>query len=157
MEEKMGRYFRSAKMRVIAAVALLALTIGAVGVRSAARSRQSQDAAAPVATTPADLLSGFRHVEVASVSDAEEQLLGEKMYMSHRMRPLFPARFAGFALTVELKHQEGSKGAEALAGMLAAIDGGSPDSVYVMVVEDGSDIAGMGGEMGPTMAGRGLA
>jgi len=44
-----------------------------------------------------------------------------------------------------------------LNGMLAAIDEGSTDSVYVMVVEDGEDIAGMGGLMGTAMSARGYA
>ena len=38
--------------------------------------------------------------------------------------------------------------------MLAAIDQGAPNSVYVMVVEDGADIAGMGGLMGTAMQAR---
>jgi len=39
--------------------------------------------------------------------------------------------------------------------MLEAIDQGSTDAVYVMVVEDGEDIAGMGGLMGTAMSVRG--
>ena len=101
------------------------------------------------------LLDGFRHVEVASVSDATEQILGRKMYMSHRMQSIFPAKFAGYAVTVLLKKDEGNKDPNALAGMMAAIDGGEKDSVYVMTVEDGADIAGMGGLMGTTMYSRG--
>jgi len=99
------------------------------------------------------LLEGYRHVEVASVSDALEQLSGRKMYMSHRMRPIFKTRFAGFALTVLLK-KEANEDPNALNGMLAAIDQGTKDSVYVMVVEDGNDIAGMGGLMGTAMSAR---
>ena len=38
--------------------------------------------------------------------------------------------------------------ADALTGMLKAIDSGGPGSVYVMQVEDGADIAGMGGLIG---------
>ena len=41
--------------------------------------------------------------------------------------------------------------------MLAAIDQGTANSVYVMVVEDGIDIAGMGGLMGTAMSARGYA
>jgi regulator of RNase E activity RraA len=41
--------------------------------------------------------------------------------------------------------------------MLAAIDEGAPNSVYVMAVEDGADIAGMGGLMGTAMAARGYS
>ena len=105
------------------------------------------------ATDSAGLLEGYRHVEVASVSDAIEQLSGRKMYMSHRMRPIFNTRFAGFALTVLLK-KEANEDPNALNGMLAAIDQGTKDSVYVMVVEDGNDIAGMGGLMGTAMSAR---
>jgi regulator of RNase E activity RraA len=100
-----------------------------------------------------DLLSGFRHVEVASVSDAIEQIMGKRMYMSHRMRPLFPSRFAGYALTVKLKKQE-NHDPQSLNGMISAIDQGKENSVYVMVVEDGADIAGIGGLMGTAMAAR---
>src|SRR5258708_37822762 len=98
-------------------------------------------------------MEGFRHVEVASVSDALEQISGRRMYMSHRMRPIFPTKFAGFALTVLLK-KESSHDPDALKGMLAAIDQGIANSVYVMVVEDGDDIAGMGGLMGTAMSSR---
>jgi regulator of RNase E activity RraA len=101
----------------------------------------------------ASLVDGFRHVEVASVSDALEQMTGHKMYMSHRMRPIFPSKFAGFAVTVLLK-KETNHDPDALHGMLAAIDQGAPNSVYVMVVEDGADIAGMGGLMGTAMSSR---
>jgi regulator of RNase E activity RraA len=110
-------------------------------------------AQAPLADTPEALLEGFRHVEVASVSDAIEQLTGHKMYMTHNMRPIFTTKFAGFAVTVLLK-KEANEDPGALTGMLAAIDNGTKDSVYVMKVEDGSDIAGMGGLMGTAMYSR---
>jgi regulator of RNase E activity RraA len=108
---------------------------------------------APPVDSAAALLEGFRHVEVASVSDAIEQLTGRKMYMSHRMRPIFATKFAGFAVTVVLK-KEANDDPNALTGMLVAIDQGTKDSVYVMVVEDGVDIAGMGGLMGTAMYSR---
>jgi regulator of RNase E activity RraA len=104
-------------------------------------------------TGDAALLDGYRHVEVASVSDAMEKLTGQRMYLSHRLRPVFPSKFAGFALTVKLKKEE-NHDPDALQGMLAAIDQGGPGSVYVMVVEDGADIAGMGGLMGTAMQAR---
>jgi regulator of RNase E activity RraA len=103
------------------------------------------------------VLDGFRHVEVASVSDAIEQMLGKRMYMSHRMQPLFPAKFAGYAVTVLLKKAEDNRDPHALDGMLAAIDQGATNSVWVMVVEDGADIAGMGGLMGTAMYARGYS
>ncbi len=104
-----------------------------------------------------ELVADYRRVEVASVSDALEQLTGKRMYMSHRMHPIFTTKFAGFARTVLLKKDEGNSDPAALNGMLEAIDQGSTNSVYVMVVEDGDDIAGMGGLMGTAMAARGYA
>jgi regulator of RNase E activity RraA len=115
-----------------------------------------QELAPAPANDDATLLDGFRHVEVASVSDALEQIAAKKMYMTHRMRPIFPTRFAGFATTVALK-KEANHDPDALKGMLHAIDTAAPNSVYVMVVEDGSDIAGMGGLMGTAMSARNLA
>jgi regulator of RNase E activity RraA len=125
-------------------VALMALGLAPLG-NSHPQSAADKDAAG--------LLSAYRHVEVASVSDALEQLSGRRMYMSHRMRPISNTKFAGFAVTVLLK-KEANEDPKALDGMLAAIDQGAKDSVYVMVVEDGADIAGMGGLMGTAMSAR---
>jgi regulator of RNase E activity RraA len=111
--------------------------------------------AAEYSANPAAMLEAYRHVEAASVSDAIEQLLHEKHYMSHRMQSVFPTKFAGTALTVKLMKQE-NKDPDALTGMLKAIDSGGPGSVYVMQVEDGADIAGMGGLMGTAMFSRGF-
>ena len=108
--------------------------------------------------TPADPLSdGFRLVEVASVADAMEQLYGQKIYMTHDMRPLNPAKFAGPAVTVMLKKEEHTEGSKASSGMLDAIDKAPAGSVYVLVMEDGVDIAGIGGLMATAMKYRGLA
>src|SRR5947209_15375626 len=103
------------------------------------------------------LLEAFRMVEVASVSDAMEQLYGQRAYMSHEIRPLFASKFAGPAVTVLMKKEEHKEGSPASSGMLDAIDSAPPGSVYVMVVEDGLDIAGMGALMGTAMKVRGLA
>lgn len=105
------------------------------------------------ANSEAALLDGYRHVEVASVSDAMEKLTGQRIYLSHRMRPIFTSKFAGLAVTVKLRKEE-NQDPNALQGMLAAIDQGGPNSVYVMVVEDGANIAGMGGLMGTAMQSR---
>ncbi|MBV8571048.1 MAG: RraA family protein [Acidobacteriaceae bacterium] len=104
-----------------------------------------------------NLTEGFRLVEVASVSDAMEQLYGKRAYMSHEMRPLNTTKFAGPAVTVLLKKEENTEGSKALQGMLDTIDESTPGSVYVMVVEDGADYAGVGGLMSTAMKFRGLA
>jgi len=103
------------------------------------------------------LIEGFRTTEVASVADATEQLYGQRSYMSHEMRPLATAKFAGPAVTVMLKKEEHKQGAPASQGMLDAIDAAPAGSVYVMVVEDGADYAGIGGLMATAMKYRGFA
>ncbi|MBZ5592958.1 MAG: RraA family protein [Acidobacteriia bacterium] len=126
---------------VIPLVLLMLLTL--------ARWSGAQPAADP-------LLEGFRLVEVASVADAVEQLYGQRAHMSHEMRPLFTTKFAGPALTVLLKKEEHKEGASASQGMLDAIDAAPPGSVYVMVLEDGADIAGIGAIMATAMKVRGM-
>src|SRR6266403_985619 len=140
---------RRAYVATIASV----LSVLVVSVMMSQRTLDAEQGSTVHDSTNDSLLDGFRHVEVASVSDALEQLTGKKMYMTHRMRPVFTARFAGYALTVALK-KEANHDADALKGMLQAIDNGNANSVYVMVVEDGNDIAGMGGLMGTAMAAR---
>lgn len=112
--------------------------------------------AAQYAADPEAMLEGYQHVEVASVSDAMEQLLQRRGYMSHHMQAISSTKFAGTALTVKLIKQE-NHDPDALTGMLKAIDSGGAGSVYVMQVEDGADIAGMGGLMGTAMQARGFA
>lgn len=145
-----------AKTNTTAAFVLCAGILGVIlfAVRFL-RAETAQDAGA--SQSESTLISEFRRVEVASVSDAIEQLTGKRMYMSHRMSPIFTTKFAGYARTVLLKKDEGNTDPAALNGMLAAIDEGSTDSVYVMTVEDGDNIAGMGGLMGTAMASRGYA
>src|SRR5206468_13129660 len=103
------------------------------------------------------LVEGFRLVEVASVADAIEQLYGQRAHMSHEMRPLFTTKFAGAAVTVLMKKGEHKEGAPASQGMLDAIDNAPGGSVYVMVLPDGGDFAGIGGLMATAMKYRGLA
>ena len=103
------------------------------------------------------LVEGFRLVEVASVADAMEQLYGQRAYMAHDMRPLFKTKFAGPAVTVLMKKGEHKEGSAASQGMLDAIDAAPPGSVYVLVMENGADIAGIGGLMATAMKVRGLA
>jgi len=112
-----------------------------------------------LAQSPSDpsVVESFRMVEVASVSDAMEQLYGQRAYMSHDMRPLATAKFAGPAVTVQLKKEEHKEGSSASQGMLDLIDGSPAGSVYVMVLDDGLDYAGIGGLMATAMKYRGFA
>ncbi len=91
------------------------------------------------------------------MADAMEQLYGMKSYMSHDVRPLNPAKFAGRAVTVQLNQEEHHEGSKALQGMLDTIDEAAPGSVYVMVLQNGLDYAGIGGLMSTAMKYRGFA
>lgn len=143
--------------RLAKIVVLVAALVSVLAITRSGRSVRAQTGANAGPSQGAELVAQFRRVEVASVSDAIEQITGKKMYMTHRMQPIFTSKFAGFARTVQLKKDEGNNDPNALSGMLQAIDEGSADSVYVMVVENGEDIAGMGGLMGTAMAARGYS
>jgi regulator of RNase E activity RraA len=143
----------SRQFRIVVAIAILCAPL--LIVTHIVRADAPKTAAEYLAD-PAAMLDAYRHVEAASVSDAIEQLLHKKSYMSHHMQSIFPTKFAGTALTVKLVKEE-NHDADALTGMLAAIDSGGPGSVYVMQVEDGADIAGMGGLMGTAMFSRRFA
>jgi regulator of RNase E activity RraA len=134
----------SKKISSIALLSLLALC--AVFL---ARSRAEE--------VDANFSDSFRTVEVASVADAMEQLYKQRAYMSHEMRPLSPTKFAGPAVTVLMKREENTDGANGIKGVLDAIDQAPAGSVYVMELEDGADFAGIGGLMTTAMKVRGLA
>jgi regulator of RNase E activity RraA len=146
----MEKIFRNGRSRLLAAIGVVSAAIFVLITAIAITPAFSRPADV---TSDAALLDGYRHVEVASVSDAMEKVTGQRMYLSHRMQPIFTSKFAGFALTVKLKKEE-NKDPHALDGMLSAIDQGAPNSVYVMVIQDGADIAGMGGLMGTAMLAR---
>ncbi len=149
-----NRKFFKIRTVAVTSFALIFLALAAIYVHQA-KAQSNQAPATPLSDS--ELIAQFRHVEVASVSDAIEQILHKRMYMTHRMQPIFTSKFAGFARTVQLKKDEGNNDPGALNGMLEAIDQGATDSVYVMVVEDGDDIAGMGGLMGTAMSVRGYS
>ncbi len=146
----MKSIFRGRKQTAVIVAGVFLFLVVLVGITFVSVPRAYSGS---TASDEASMLDGYRHVEVASVSDAMEKITGQRMYMSHRMRPIFTTKFAGFAVTVKLKKEE-NHDPDALQGMLAAIDQGGPNSVYVMVVEDGIDIAGMGGLMGTAMMSR---
>lgn len=152
-------YFAVAMLSVVALLLILFTAVPASKADRTTRDAEPAKQAESAQSTGEDvrnsaaLLEAYRHVEVASVSDAIEQLLGRRMYLSHKMQPLFPSRISGYALTVRLEKHE-SHDSHSLDGMLEAIDRGKPDSVYVMSIEDGADLGGMGGLMGTAMAAR---
>jgi len=119
--DKSGGY---AKYRILAITFIVMGLLPAVAHQARLLGAQSNTG---VSSSDSDLIAQFRRVEVASVSDALEQITGKRMYMSHRMQPILTLKFAGFARTVQLKKDEGNKDPEVLTGMLEAIDQGTTD------------------------------
>ncbi len=127
----MHPYHPYSKTRTVVIILAVLILIPAAAVEVRLAHAQSK-AASGSAVSNDELIAQFRRVEVASVSDALEQITGKRMYMSHRMQPIFAAKFAGYARTVQLKKDEGNKDPEALTGMLGAvIDGGVRDVAYL--------------------------
>ena len=102
----MNKFHRFAKGRTLAII-FVALVLILFAARQAGVVRAQSSSPNPLSDT--ELLAQFRRVEVASVSDALEQITGKRMYMSHHMQPIFTAKIAGFARTVQLKKDEGKK------------------------------------------------
>jgi regulator of RNase E activity RraA len=119
-------------------------------------------AKAPSAATVSSeqaLLDAFRKSTVASVSDAVDQVVGERGFMSHDMRPRVEGQIAGRAITALLRQAPPEKATPALSAKHSTImiDNSKPGEVGVIVVENGLDVAGLGGLMGTTAKVRGMA
>jgi hypothetical protein len=78
----------SASKRLIAGVAGSCICAALLTVTLVVHA-DTEKTAADYAAEPASMLEAYRHVEVASVSDAAEQLLHQKRNLSHHMRPIF--------------------------------------------------------------------
>jgi regulator of RNase E activity RraA len=120
-----------------------------------------QTAAAPAKATDPEqaLLAGFRKSTVASVADAVDQIVKERGFMSHDMRPRIPGQIVGRAVTTLLRAAPPEQATAALSAKhsVAMIDNSKPGEVGIIVVENGLDVAGLGGLMGTTAKVRGMA
>ena len=104
-----------------------------------------------------DLIKGFRNTTVASVSDAVDQVTGQRGFMYHDMRPLFKAKVVGPAVTALIRPSIKASGPTGPNHSLLAIDEAPPGTVVVIVVEEGLDISGIGGLMATACKARDLA
>ena len=105
------------------------------------------------------LVNAFRQIPTASISDAVDQVAKKRGFLSHDMRPVFEAKIAGRAVTALLRPLSEAPAASGALGVLhsvQAIDESGPGQVLVVVVEDGLDIAGIGGLMATDAKVRGL-
>lgn len=123
-----------------------------------------QQTAPPVTPSPSTvseqrLLDGFRKSTVASVADAVDQVVGQRGFMSYDMRPRIAGQIVGRAATAQLRATTPDKATPALSAKhsVGMIDNAKPGEVAVIVVENGLDVAGMGGLMATAAKARGLA
>ena len=143
---------------LIAAPALaVVLVTGVAAWQSAGTSTAAVPASGPL--TDAQLLEGFRKSTVASVADAVDQIVGQRGFMSHDMRPRIPGQIVGRAVTALLRQAPAEKATPALSARHSTmmIDNSKPGEVGVIVVENGLDVAGLGGLMATTASVRGMA
>jgi 4-hydroxy-4-methyl-2-oxoglutarate aldolase len=105
------------------------------------------------------LVAQLREIPTASLADAIDQVAGKRGFMSHDMRPYSPGRFAGRAATALLKPAAPEQATAKLSARhsIEMIDNAKAGEVGVIVIENGLDVAALGGLMGTTAKVRGLA
>jgi regulator of RNase E activity RraA len=114
---------------------------------------------------PADAASGdpiveeFKLVALASVSDAVDQVIGKRGFMNYDMRPVIDGKLVGRAVTAKLvPTKEGqSTASSAVSHSVQMIDEANPGDVGVIVIEDGLNVAAVGGLMMTAAKSRGMA
>ena len=117
------------------------------------------EAQAPAAEAPADaMLAGFAKSTVASVSDAVDQVVGRRGFLSHDMRPFVGGAFVGRAATALVRQAPPEQATPALAvkHSVEMIDSAGPGDVGVIVMEGSLDVAAIGGLMGTAAKSRGM-
>lgn len=109
---------------------------------------------------PSDpMLAGFYNSTVASVADAVDQVTGQRGFLSHQVRPIVAGKFAGRAVTAYVAPASPEKATPQLAVLHSRemIDNAKPGEVGVIVMQDGADVAAIGGLMGTAAKARGMA
>jgi regulator of RNase E activity RraA len=117
-------------------------------------------AAKKVDPVPSDpLLAGFYRSTVASVADAVDQVVGQRGFMSHKVRPVVSGRVVGRAVTALVAPAPAEKATPQLAVLHSRemIDNAKPGEVGIIVIQDGADVAAIGGLMGTAAKARGMA
>ena len=103
----------------------------------------------------AQIIAALGKSNVASVSDAIDDVMGQRGFMRPDMRPLFKTKIVGRAATVQLKPalrpQNGTN------FNLQVLDEAAPGSILVYALDDGLDVAGIGDLMATTAQVRGIA
>ena len=136
---------------LVAIVAAMPATTAPVSVQQAAQPAQARQ------TDP--LLAGLAASTVASVSDAVDQIVGQRGFLAHDMRPYVAGSFVGRAATALVKPAPPEQATPALAvkHSVEMIDSANEGDVGVIVMEGSLDVAAIGGLMGTAAKARGMA
>src|SRR5258708_21410619 len=138
------------RKRILATSAVVICGALGLGFQAAIRPAVSKD----------PLIAGFEKATVAAVADAVDQIIGERGFLNHDMRPrTVTKRVVGRATTVLLKPAPPEMATPSLSTALSTsmIDNAKPGDVGVIVIEDGLDVAGIGGLMSTAASARGMA
>ena len=105
------------------------------------------------------LIAGYKKTSSSSVSDAMDQVLGQRGFLSHKIRPVVAGPVVGHAITALSKPAKPEDATPALSTrhLTAMIDESKPGEVGVIVMEDGADVAAIGGLMSTAAKSRGMA
>lgn len=130
-------------------ISVLALSFLVAAFQTARKSAVHED----------PIIAGYKKTTVASVSDAVDQVIGRRGFLSHEIRPFIPGQIVGRAVTALVKTAPPEKATPPLAvkHSVEMIDNSNPGEVGVIVMEGGLDVAAIGGLMGTAAKARGMA
>lgn len=99
--------------------------------------------------SPDPLVAGFRGTTVASVADAVDQVVGRRGYLEHEFRPVIEGVVVGRARTALVRPALPANATPVLATKhsVEMIDSAQPGEVGVIVMENGLNVAAIGGLM----------
>lgn len=113
------------------------------------------------ANRPAEdpLVAGFRGVTVASVSDAVDQVAGRRGFLEHDVRPVVEGVVVGRARTALVRPSLPENATPVLATQhsIEMIDTAEAGEVGVIVMENGLNVAAIGGLMATAAKARDMA
>lgn len=92
-----------------------------------------------------------------NISDALEEITGQRWWMHEEMKPIFKAKIVGRAITVRMRPVLKSDTKEYANYALEAIDKAGEGDILVYVMEDGKNVAALGDIMGTAAKIRGVS
>lgn len=151
------------KNRLLSGLAGMAIGVALVAgwqfLRTETAPAPAAQSAAALKISDDPLIAGFQRSTVASVADAVDQVVGRRGYLNYDLRPRVPGRFVGRARTALVRPAPPDKALPALAvkHSVEMIEDAKPGEVGVIVMEDGLNVAAIGGLMATAAVSRGMA